>query len=62
MVERGASQIQQSRNLQEVAEQAFSSEKREDIWALLIAMAILLLSVAFPEQVRHFFNSTLYLF
>ena len=62
MAERDASQKQQSLDLLEAAEEAFSSEKREDIWALLIAMAILLLSVAFPEQVRHFFSSTLYLF
>lgn len=62
MAERDASQNQQSLDLQEAAEEAFSSEKREDIWALLIALAILLLSVAFPEQIRHFFSSTLYLF
>ena len=62
MAERDASHKQQSLDLQEVAEEAFSSEKREDIWALLIAMAILLLSVAFPEQIRQFFSSTLYLF
>ena len=62
MAERDALQKQRSIDLQEAAEEAFSSEKREDIWALLIAMAILLLSVAFPEQIRHFFSSTLYLF
>ena len=62
MAEHDASQKQQSLDLQEAAEEAFSSEKREDVWALLIAMAILLLSVAFPEQIRHFFSSTLYLF
>lgn len=62
MVERDASHKRQSLDLQEAAEKAFSSEKREDIWALLIAMAILVLSVAFPEQIRHFFSSTLYLF
>ena len=62
MAERDASPEQQSLDLQEAAGEVFSSEKREDIWALLIAMAILLLSVAFPEQIRHFFGSTLYLF
>ena len=62
MAERDASQRQQSLDLQEAAEEAFSSEKREDVWALLIAAAILVLSVAFPEQIRHFFSSTLYLF
>ena len=62
MAERDAADKRQGPGLQEVADEAFSSEKREDIWALVIAMAILLLSVAFPEQIRHFFSSTLYLF
>ena len=62
MAERDAPNEQQSLDLQEAAAEAFTSEKREDIWALVIAMAILLLSVAFPEQIRHFFSSTLYLF
>ena len=47
---------------EDAAEQAFSSEKREDAWALIIALVILLLSVAFPDQIRHFFSNTLYLF
>ena len=62
MAEREAPDRQQGPDLHEFAEEAFSSEKREDIWALVIAMAILLLSVAFPEQIRRFFSSTLYLF
>ena len=62
MAERDAPGEQRSIDLREVAEEAFSSEKREDIWALIIAMVILLLSVAFPEQVRQFFSATLYLF
>ena len=62
MAERNGPKEQQSLDLHEGAEEAFSSEKREDIWALIIAMAILLLSVAFPEQIRHFFSTTLYLF
>jgi hypothetical protein len=45
-----------------VAEAVFSSEKREDTWAILIVAIIFLISVAFPDQVNHFFNKTLYLF
>ena len=57
-----APQGQQTSDVQDVSQKAFSSEKREDIWALIIAMGILLLSVAFPAQVHHFFSSMLYLF
>ena len=62
MVQPDAPQEQQAPDAQDVSEKAFSSEKREDIWALIIAMGILLLSVAFPAQVHHFFSSMLYLF
>lgn len=48
--------------VEHVAEEAMSSEKREDIWALLIAMGILVLSVAFPAQIHQFFSQVLYLF
>ena len=48
--------------VEHVAEEAFSSEKREDIWAIIIAMGILLLSVAFPTQIYRFFSQMLYLF
>lgn len=36
-------------------------EKREDIWALLIAGGVLVASVAAPEAVHHFFKNLLYL-
>lgn len=62
MAERDAPQDRQTTDVQDVSERAFSSEKREDIWALVIAMGILLMSVAFPAQVHHFFSSMLYLF
>ena len=48
--------------VEDVAEEMFSSEKREDTWALIIAFGILLLSVAFPNQIFHFFRNVLYLF
>ena len=53
---------QQKSEVEHAAEEVFSSEKREDIWALIIAMGIFLLSVAFPGQIYHFFTKVLYLF
>ena len=47
---------------QNVAQSVFSSEKREDIWALLIAAGIFLVSVIAPEPVHAFFSSVLVLF
>lgn len=52
----------QKTEVEHVAEEVFSSEKREDIWAIIIATGIFLLSVAFPGQVHHFFSKVLYLF
>ena len=62
MAEPDAPQGQQTPDVRDVSEKAFTSEKREDIWALIIAMGILLLSVAFPARIHHFFSSMLYLF
>ncbi len=45
-----------------LAEEVFSSEKREDIWAIIIAMGTLIFSVAFPDQVYYFFKQVLYPF
>jgi len=53
---------QQETEVEHVADEVFSSEKREDIWAILIVLAIFLLSIAFPAQLHHFFSKTLYLF
>lgn len=39
-----------------------SPEKREDIWALLIALVVLLISLWGPEAVYGFFKQTLILF
>ncbi|MGD2064766.1 MAG: hypothetical protein PVF51_14485 [Nitrospirota bacterium] len=39
-----------------------SSEKREDIWSILLAAAVLLAAIAAPEQVYHLFKEALYLF
>jgi hypothetical protein len=49
-------------DLKHLAEEVFSSEKREDVWAILIAVAVLVLSLAFPEHVYHFFKTGLYVF
>ena len=39
-----------------------SSEKREDLWSILLAVVVLLLSMAAPEAVREFFTDVLYVF
>ena len=39
-----------------------SSSKREDIWALIIAGAVMLASMAAPEGVHKLFTELLYLF
>jgi hypothetical protein len=39
-----------------------SSAKREDIWALIIAGAVMLISIAAPEAVYSFFKNVLYIF
>lgn len=53
---------QQKTEVEYTAEDVFSSEKREDIWAIIIVVVIFLLSIAFPAQVHHFFSKVLYLF
>ncbi len=40
--------------------QGLSSAKREDIWALLIAFAVFLVSAAAPETVYNLFKKLLY--
>ncbi len=39
-----------------------SSAKREDIWALIIAGTVMLISIAAPEAVYDFFKKVLYIF
>ena len=36
-------------------------EKREDIWALLIAAGVLGVCIAAPDAVHHFFKNLIYL-
>jgi hypothetical protein len=57
-----ASDKKQESELEHMAEDVFSSEKREDIWAIIISGSILILSLAFPDQIYHFFTKALYLF
>ena len=57
-----ASGKERKAELSHMAEDVFSSEKREDIWAIIIAVGVLLLGLAFPEQFHEFFAKTLYLF
>jgi len=53
---------QQDVEVELVAKEVFSSEKREDIWAIIIAVGVFLLSTAFPEQIHVFFTKVLFLF
>ena len=62
MTESSASDERQGSGKNQVAEKVFSSEKREDIWAIIIALGIFIFSLLFPEQVYNFFRDTLYLF
>jgi len=39
-----------------------SSAKREDIWALIIAGIVMLVSIAAPEAVYDFFKKVIYIF
>ena len=49
-------------NTEEKKTVGLSSEKREDIWALIIASVIMLISFVAPESVHHFFKEALFLF
>jgi NTP pyrophosphatase (non-canonical NTP hydrolase) len=48
--------------VQKRSEEVLSSERREDIWAILLAVIIFLLSVIWPEPIYHFFKKTLFFF
>ena len=52
----------QEYEVQHVAEEVFTSEKREDIWAIVIAVMVFLFSIAFPAQIHRFFTQSLFLF
>ena len=62
MAESKAPDEQKETLAEHVAQDVFSSEKREDIWALIIAGAIFLVSVGFHAQIHAFFSSVLVLF
>ncbi|NOX67552.1 MAG: hypothetical protein GXP15_00015 [Gammaproteobacteria bacterium] len=62
MVKSDGSDKQHDTEVELVAREVFSSEKREDIWAIIIAVGIFFLSTAFPEQIHNFFTKVLFLF
>jgi len=62
MAKPDAFEKQQISEVEHVAEEVFSSEKREDIWAIIIVVVVFLFTVAFPAQVYHFFTQSLFLF
>ena len=49
-------------NTEEKKITGLSSEKREDIWALIIASVVMLISFVAPEGVYRFFKEVLFLF
>jgi hypothetical protein len=49
-------------DLEKRSEDVFSAERREDLWAIIIALIVVLLSFPFHEQIAHFFKETLILF
>ena len=49
-------------NTEEEKTVGLSSEKREDIWALIIASVVMLISIVAPESVYRFFKEVLFLF
>jgi len=48
--------------LDKMAHDVFSSEKREDIWAIAIALILLILCILFPRGMYQLFSTGLYLF
>ena len=48
--------------LQDTSKRVLSSEKREDLWAIIISGAILLLCSINPDAIYTFFKKTLFIF
>lgn len=51
---------QQESDLTKKSAEVFSSERREDYWALLIAMFTLILCCFFPDRIHDFFKTALF--
>ena len=62
MIDSRTSDDRQGPRGDKVVDEVFSSEKREDSWAILIALGIFVVSLVFPEQIHNFFQNGLYLF
>ena len=54
--------MDKDQNTEEKTTVGLSSEKREDIWALVIAGVVMLISFMAPEGVYRFFKEVLFLF
>ncbi len=48
--------------VREVSEKVLSSEKREDLWAIILAVIIMLCSIAAPDLVHNLFKKGLFFF
>ena len=62
MIDSSTSDDRQGPRGDKVVDEVFSSEKREDIWAILKALGIFVVSLVFPEQIHNIFQNGLYLF
>lgn len=50
----------QELDLTQKSREVFSSERREDYWAIVIAIVTLILCYFFPDQIHDFFKKTLF--
>ncbi len=51
-----------TKNTQQASEKVLSSEKREDLWAIIIAGIILILCCISPDAIYTFFKKSLFIF
>ena len=51
---------QEELDLSKKSQEVFSSERREDYWAIVIAITTLILCYFFPDQIHDFFKKSLY--
>jgi hypothetical protein len=47
-------------DLKKKSEEVFSSERREDYWAIIVAILTLIACYFFPNQIYNFFKTSLY--
>lgn len=48
--------------LKKTSEKVLSSEKREDVWAIIIAVTVMIISIAAPDFIHDLFKHGLFIF